>query len=339
MPITKGIQRRGRQIGEIRIGEQVDTGRTRTDGSKIMRPAKRESFRFTTRSPNVAQAVAAALGGTAVETTLANGRPTWEVSTDATQLAVMVPPGDAAISQWFELWTAAGCARRCDGETEQLTQTPCKCPLDPAQRVAMSKAGDACRPVTRVNIMLPDIPDLGVWLLSSNGFYAASELGGAAEVLAAARAAGVIVPATLRLEQRQIKRLVDGKATTHNFAVPVLEIGSTLRDLTALTSGTSTIAGALPPPPGRAIGAGPSRGLPGADAVEGEVVADVVDFANAQQIADAAADATSKDEVLALGKAMVAKGWGESVAQLKGGGEATLREYLLARLAAIEAES
>jgi hypothetical protein len=70
-------------------------------------------------------------------------------------------------------------------------------------------------------------------------------------LLAAAREQGVIVPATLRLEQRQIKR--GGK--TNKFAVPVLEIGATLRELTALESGRG-IAASLPPPPVAAIGTG-----------------------------------------------------------------------------------
>lgn len=325
MAIKMGIQRRGRQIGEIRIGAQVEA--TKRDGTKTMRPAKLDAFRLTTRSPNIARAVAEALGGEAVETTLLNGRTTWEVFTTATQLAVMVPPGEAAISQWFEMWTAGGCTRRCDGETEQLTQEPCKCPLDAAMRNQAAKAGQACRPTTRVNVMLPDIPDLGVWLVSSTGYNAAVELGGAAEVLAAARSAGVSVPAVLRLDQRQSKRIVDGQAVTHNFAVPVLEIGMTLRDMAALDASTSTIAGALPPPPTRAIGARPA----GPEEIEGELVDEPpAPFTNAQQIADEAARASTVDEVLALGKAMAAKGWAEAVISA-GGGEVTLRAYLLAR--------
>jgi hypothetical protein len=121
--------------------------------------------------------------------------------------------------------------------------------------------------------MLPDLPDLGVWKLESHGYYAAIELGGAAEVLAHARNAGVIVPATLRLEQRQVKR--DGK--TRKFAVPVLEIGATLRQMTQLSSGQK-IASALPPPPQvrEAIGRGAGTVTQVADAepIEAELVAD-----------------------------------------------------------------
>jgi Recombination directionality factor-like len=241
------LQKRGRQIGEIRIGMVV-----KSENGKP-RPTKLDAFRFTTKSPNVAQAVANLLGGEAHPVKLQNGDSSYEVITSATELPVMVPPGDAAISQWYEMWSGGGCQRRCDGETEQLTQTPCKCPVDKDQRNQLAANGGACKPTTRVNVILPDLPDIGVWLIQSHGWYAANELGGAAELLANAREAGVIVPATLRLEQRQVKRA----GQTKKFAVPVLEIGATLRDMVQLGSGRD-LAAALPPPPQTmaAIGSG-----------------------------------------------------------------------------------
>jgi hypothetical protein len=215
-------------------------------------PAKLDAFRFTTKSPNIAQAVAELFGGTVRPVELLNGDKTYEVVTDVTELPVMVPPGDNVVSQWMEMWSRGGCQRRCDGEMEQLSQSPCKCPFDADQRNELAKTGAACKPVTRLNVMLPDLPDLGVWLISSNGWNAANELGGTADVLKAARESGVIIPATLRLEQRQSVKA----GQTRKFAVPVLELGTTLRRMTALGSGD--IADALPPPPPRqvAIGSG-----------------------------------------------------------------------------------
>lgn len=244
----KDLQRRGRQIGEIRLGEVI------RPASGKPYPSKLSSFRLTTKSPQTAQAVAQLLGGQARHIELLNGNKTWEVLTDATELPVMVPPGDNVISQFYEMWTAAGCARRCDGEIEQLSQEPCKCPSDSAMRSNLAKSGGACKPITRVNVMLPDLPDLGVWLLSSTGWNAANELGGAAEVLAAARNQGVIIPATLRLEQRTTRKV--GQKPNH-FVVPVLEIRASLRQMTELQAGD--IAGALPEarPQVAAIGAGP----------------------------------------------------------------------------------
>jgi hypothetical protein len=271
MSPIKDLQRRGHQIGEIRIGMVVKPEKGKPYPSKL------DSFRFTTRSPKVAQAVAQLLGGEARPTQLQNGRESWEVFTDATELPVMVPPGDAVISQWYELYSAAGCQRRCDGETEQLTQSPCKCPADPEQRNELAKSGSACKPTTRLNVMLPDLPDLGVWLLTSHGFNAAVELGGAAEVLAAAREAGVIIPATLRLEQRETR--VVGQAPK-KYAVPVLEIGASLRQMTELGSGRD-IASALPPPPPQAVQALASGHVYSAD--DEPIEAEVVDSAPTEE--------------------------------------------------------
>jgi len=236
MPLLD-IQRRGRQIGEIRLGVAV------RDANGKARPTKLESLRFTTKSQSIAGRVAELLGGQMRPVRLQNGTDTFEVITDATEVPVLVPPGDNVISQWYEMWTAAGCARRCDGETEQITQSPCKCVSDPKLRAEQAKTGSACKPVTRLNVMLPDLPDLGVWLLSSTGFNAAQELGGAAEVLAAARDKGVIIPAKLRLEQRE--KRTPGKPT-NKFVVPVLEMEATLRQMTELQKGD--IAAALPSP-------------------------------------------------------------------------------------------
>lgn len=246
MPLVD-LQRRGRQIGEIRLGQAVPIGEGKT------RPEKLSAFRFTTKSANVARSVADLHGGQATPIKLQNGAASWEVISEATELPVMVPPGDNVISQWYELWSAAGCQRRCDGETEQLTQSSCMCPSDPEARRQRAVSGGACKPTTRLNVMLPDLPDLGVWLLSSHGFNAAVELGGAAEVLAAARNSGVIVPATLRLEQREARK--PGQQVKR-FVVPVLEIGATLRQMTELQS--NSIESALPPAPTstKALGSG-----------------------------------------------------------------------------------
>lgn len=237
------LQKRGRKIGEIRIGAQVET----KSGKKA--PAKLDAFRFTTKSESIAEAVANLFGGEAQATELLNGDKTFEVFTNVTELPVMVPPGDQVISQWNELWLKGGKQRQCDGVTEQLTQEACKCPFDTEQRNAMAAKGQACKPVTRLNVMLPDLPDLGVWLISSNGYNAAVELGGTADVLAAARDSGVIIPAKLRLEQRQSVKA----GQTRKFAVPVLELNATLRQMTAL--GAGDISTALPPPPPQAQGA------------------------------------------------------------------------------------
>jgi hypothetical protein len=58
----------------------------------------------------------------------------------------------------------------------------------------------------------------------SHGYYAAVELAGAAEILAMASATGRLIPARLRLEQREKKE--PGKPTK-KWAVPIIEFVET----------------------------------------------------------------------------------------------------------------
>lgn len=305
MPILD-MQRRSQEIGRIRIGIKV-----KLPGGKI-RPAKLDSFRFTTRSRHAADAIAATIGGEVKAWEDAPTGDQWEILTDCTSLPVAVPPGEAALSQWYELWTRGGCQRRCDGVTETRSQQPCLCPSDPQQRAQDAAGGRACKPHTRVNVIIPDLPGLGVWRIESGGYYAAVELGGAAELLAAARAQGVIVPAVLRLEQRQV--VSDGK--TKQFAVPVLDILPTLRELTALSAGAG-IAASLPPAPAaaKAITAAPEPG---------PVMPDT-----AQACADAAQVCTDRAELQDLGRHARSRGWMDDFVTINPADDAAPMESLV----------
>jgi len=214
MPILD-VQVRMRELGRIRTGNQVPAGNGRR------RPAKLETFRITSGSKDLIDAAAATYGGEARPWESPAGNQ-WEVITTVDALPIVVPPGEA-LSQWYELWSGGGCQRRCDGRTEYITEQPCLCPADPADRRDAAQAGEACKPTTRLGVMLPELPDLGIWRLESHGFYAAVELAGAARFLAIASASGLNVPARLRLDQREKK--VPGKPT-NRYAVPVIEFTS-----------------------------------------------------------------------------------------------------------------
>ena len=56
MPVLD-IQRRSQQIGRIRIGQQVPTGKRDADGKEKMRPARLDTFRFTSPSERAAHDV------------------------------------------------------------------------------------------------------------------------------------------------------------------------------------------------------------------------------------------------------------------------------------------
>jgi hypothetical protein len=217
MPIIE-LQRRMRQLGEIRIGHTVDTGRiSERTGKPILRPEKLNIFRLTSASRPLLEEVAALYGGTVQAWTPANGGPAeWEVYTDADRLPVLVPPREP-VTQWYEQYKGSKCVRRCDGVTEQKTDRPCLC--NPDQR--------ACQITTRLNVMLRDVPGLGVWLLTSHGYYAAVELPEVAQFLAATRG---YVDAWLTMEEKQVVR-DDGQ--TARFMVPKLDVAVTPAQLLA----------------------------------------------------------------------------------------------------------
>ncbi|NUK12683.1 hypothetical protein HRW18_32880 [Streptomyces lunaelactis] len=204
MPILD-LQRRMRQLGEIRIGHVV--AGTSKAGKAYTRPAKLNHFRFTSPSREILTEVATLYGGEVKPWTPANGGPgEFEVYSTANRLPVLIPPNDS-VSQWYELYAGSKCQRRCDGVTEHKRDRPCMC--DPDDR--------ECKITTRVNVMLRDVPALGQWLLISKGFYAAVTLPPAAELLAQA---GGYVAGWLGMEEKLVQR-EEGPA---RFMVPTLDV-------------------------------------------------------------------------------------------------------------------
>lgn len=226
------LQRRLREAGRIRIGAQVPTG----NGNKT-RPAKLESFRLTSADKTAIEAAAQLYGG---DPHPWEGSPLpghWELYTDVDAMPVVIPPAASAFSQYMETWSGGGCARRCDGERELLTDSPCMC---------LTEDEPSCKPTTRLSVILRELPGLGVWRLESHGYYAASELAGTVEVCVQAATRGQLLPAVLRLEQRQVKRQGE---PVRKFAVPVLDIQVTPGAL-------GLVVGAAPPAPGLPSGQG-----------------------------------------------------------------------------------
>ena len=77
---------------------------------------------------------------------------------------------------------------------------------------------------------LPSLPDLGTWLLVSHGYYAAVELAGTYELLAASSDHGRMIPAILAIDHRAIKR--QGQIRK-DITVPVIRLPDTITELMA----------------------------------------------------------------------------------------------------------
>ena len=288
------LQVRMRELGRIRTGVQVAS----SNGKR--RPSKLETFRLTSASRTLLDHAAEVYGGDVHPWAAPNG-PEFELVTTSDHLDIIVPPGQA-LSQWYELWSG-GCQRRCDGRLNVITDSPCECPEDPAERRELAAEGRACKPTTRLNVMLPLVPDLGIWRLEVHGYYAAVELAGAAAFLERTRGD---VPARLRLDKRHVKRPGE---PSKDFVVPVIEIGATLSEMTRVAIGEAPAAALLGPVNRRERVERPAS-LPAPDETEPAVPRRVPapDFAPPPPITEAVPDLASMDEIVAeaLGEDAVA---------------------------------
>lgn len=229
------MQRKNRELGRIRLGQYVSTGKGR--------PAKLDKFRFTSQSRELLEKVAALYGGEVREWTPQGSKtPAYEVLSDSRRVPILLPP--QAVSQAYELWSGGGCVRRCDGEREVISDQPCMCDPDPTLR--------KCAPTTRLNVVLKDVEGIGVWRLETHGYYAAVELPAVAEFLGGAQG-GSYLPAYLILEQRVSK--TDGK--TKEFMVPGIEIEGVTP--AALMAGAGLGAIEAADPPAAALEAAPAQ--------------------------------------------------------------------------------
>ncbi len=261
MPIAS-LQRRLTQVGVIRLGEK----RTAKSGKQY--PAALESFRITSPSKALVEAVAALYGGTLRPWTGSNG-PEFEVVTKATEMKVFVPP--QTIDPNFELWGNGYKSRQCDGITEKLRGAECLCEQAARRRYEarnrewpgdgrFERTKDDCKPTTRMAVMLADIPSMGTLKLESHGWNAAAELPGLASAIARASSP---VPALLRLEARSDKKLTFGadgeQVETRNYVVPVL-------DFFGLFTPGQAFGGALDAAVQNAIGGGERQAIAAAPA-------------------------------------------------------------------------
>lgn len=215
MPILN-LQRQFRELGRIRLGKME--GR---------RPVKLNTFRLTSPTRDLLDRAAGIYGGMVEPWKSGSDGDAWELITERDQLDIIVPPGQT-LSQWNEMWGAGGCLRRCDGVREWIGGSPCQCPADPADRNELAAKGEACKPTTRLSVALPSLPDLGTWLLVSHGYYAAVELAGTYELLAASSNLGRMIPAILGIDHRRIKH--QGQARK-DITVPVIRLSDTITEL------------------------------------------------------------------------------------------------------------
>lgn len=208
------LQRQARELGRLRAGY------TDASGSKP-RPVRSKTWIVTSHAEHYVRAAADIWGGTPEKwQPLGNGAQQWRVITDTPTLDAILPPGDP-LSQDYESWSRGGAQRRCDGMTETLSDSPCVCRAqwgDLFHEVA--PRDQACKITTRLNVILPEMPDIGAWRVETHSYYAANEMAAAVDVIKGAIGADALIPISLRIEQRT--RVAQGQ--TKQFPVIAVEL-------------------------------------------------------------------------------------------------------------------
>jgi hypothetical protein len=253
------IQHRMRELGRLRIGVKEEKT---VNGKKITFPKKITTFRFTSHDKLSIEVAAKAYGGKVQQCDDKSSpelKGQWEVVTDASELPFY--PSPVPPSQYMELWSGGGCIRRCDGCKELLTDSDCLCDSDSPE----------CKPTTRLSLILPDIPDIGVWRIESHGWNAAVELIQTFEWIRNIVGSGRIIEARLALEERTGKK--DGKTT--RFIVPVIRVSQTPRELLAGLGSQALEPGATSLPAGSPqLPAGSTPSLPSGHETKDHVLKD-----------------------------------------------------------------
>lgn len=217
------LQRQARELGRLRTGT--------FDGR---RPVRSDTWVISSHSEEYIEAAAAVWGGKPEKwQPQGNGAEQYRVKTTSTTVDAILPPGDP-LSQAYEMWNRGGCQRRCDGITELLSDNPCVCRAKFGEDFHTEKAGTVCNMTTRLNVMLPAMPDIGVWRAETHSFYAANELAGHVDTIRGLVGQQTMVPVRLRIEQRT---RVSGGQTKH-FPVIALELrGVTAGQVLAVGAG------------------------------------------------------------------------------------------------------
>ena len=204
--------------GRIRLGMQ-DEGRGF--------PKSLDTFRFTSPDRDAIENISLIYGGSVKVWNNKKATPQnqWEVITEVSDISVFLPPN--SIDVWYEEWSGGGLLRRCDGiEAQVESQTPDGIGTDivPCLCSQMIDKGGSmkCSPVTRLNVILPDVRFGGTWRIESKGWNASRELPAMINLIYSMQQQGMTV-ARLGLEKR--KKTSGGK--TRNFVVPKLSVDST----------------------------------------------------------------------------------------------------------------
>jgi hypothetical protein len=202
------MQRQVRELGRLRTGY--------TAGN---RPVRSKTWILTAKDRDLLDAAAEEWGGQVVEWTPLNHEgKQWSLTTETAMLPAFLPPGDP-LTQSYEQWNRGGAVRRCDGNTESKSGNPCICRAL-GEKWYERSVKEVCKPYSQLNVMLLNLPDIGVWRHVTKSYYAAGEIAGMVDLIKAQVGPEPIVPVWLVIDQRESVK--DGKKTP--YPVPAIKI-------------------------------------------------------------------------------------------------------------------
>ncbi|PRX66157.1 hypothetical protein B0I32_106293 [Nonomuraea fuscirosea] len=232
-------QHRLRTIGRIRLGT--------FEG----RPKASEFFIPTSEFEHFIRQLADIYGGTVEQwKPQGDGGMQWRLmNEELTSLDAIIPPHRDPLDQAYEKWSRGGRQARCNGETVENLGRPCVCKAQWGPRFwENAPSQQACKLHSRLNIWIPEIQDIGVWLLETKGANAGAELPGFVDMLQAMFGNRVAVPVSLWL--------VPGKTREKGKLKLYTKVEIALRGMTSMGAAARIMAAA---PEHAELGAGPSE--------------------------------------------------------------------------------
>lgn len=220
------IKRRVPEQGRIRMGVKQLTGKLDKNNKPMSRPVKLSRLRFTSQDRAALDVIADKYGGEVTPWTDAPTDAQYQVTVTREKIPVVLPPDPLSGTPIYEHWSGGGCLRRCDGvdcaipaADAEEQQAIIACPCRAENRMA-------CKPRTRLNVVLRDVPFGGTWRIESTGWNAAEELPGMVDMVLTVQETGMVM-GELSIGQRT--RLVGGQ--TKKFVVPALSLPESIEAL------------------------------------------------------------------------------------------------------------
>jgi hypothetical protein len=230
--MIKTLPNRYPELGRLRLGEKS------TDPKKPGKPL--DNWRLTSPDKGLLMAMGGIYGIKGEIKPWEKGQ--FEVVIDSNEIDVMLPADPW--SAYYELWTKAGCQRRCDGQTAMV---PYKDPegggLDNVDCVCLSEGKmpgtglDVCSPNGRLSVVMLDTPGVGVWLMTTSSINACMEIEAQVELLE--RTGTFPAYGKLAIEHRTVKK--SWESFERKFNVPTLRLAGTLRNMVAGAAATPAL--------------------------------------------------------------------------------------------------